>query len=143
MNVFRTTLTSLVMALAAPVLAADPIQQNNSNAVWFENWIGLSNGMMRVADPDGRITDVRANTGTPVFQLPSGEVIDGRYRYELRAVTEEMVKNTDHSRVRNSDQPRPDYVPKPFYRTGSFVVERGVILRPENAQGGDKGDKDE
>lgn len=121
----------VTLALTATAQAADPIQTNNSNAVWFENWTGLSNGMMRVADPDGRITDVRAELGTPVFQLPGDEVVDGIYRYELRAMSDEMVKNRDYS-SQNTDEEWQEMVPKPFYRTGSFVVSRGAILRPED-----------
>lgn len=123
--------TALSLGLAMPALAADPVQQNNSNAVWFENWIGLSNGMMRVASPDGDITDVFADTGTPVFELPASDAVDGIYRYELRAATEEMVKNRDYdeSGTLGSDE---EYIPKALYRTGFFMVERGVIIRPED-----------
>lgn len=133
----------LALGLAQAALAADPIQTNNSNAVWFENWTGLSNGMMRVADPDGRISDVRAELGTPVFLLPGDEVIDGVYRYELRAMSDELVKNRDYSSSQNSDEEWQEMVPKPFYRTGSFVVERGVILRPEDVARAEETGKDE
>jgi hypothetical protein len=123
---------AFTFGLAHAAQAADPVQTNNSNAVWFENWVGLSNGMMRVADPEGRISDVRAELGTPVFQLSGGKVIDGVYRYELRAMSDELVKNRDYSNSLNSDEEWQEYVPKAFYRTGSFTVERGVILRPED-----------
>lgn len=128
----------LALILTTPAQAADPVQTNNSNAVWFENWIGLSNGLMRVATPEGDISDVRAELGTPVYQL-TGDIVDGVYRYELRAATEEMVKNRDYSEdgLDGNDQ---EYYPKQFYRTGSFVVERGVILRPEDVKLEEKAD---
>lgn len=128
------TAASFALALAHATQAAEPIQTNNSNAVWFENWTGLSNGMMRVADPDGRTTDVRADLGTPVYLLPGDGVIDGTYRYELRAMSDEQVKNKDYSSSQNGDEEWQEYVPKPFYRTGSFTVSRGVILRPEDME---------
>lgn len=143
MSVRKFALALTMLGLAQTALAADPVQTNNSNAVWFENWTGLSNGMMRVADPEGRITDVTAETGTPVFLLQGDAVVDGMYRYELRAMSDEMIKNTDYSSNQLSDEPRQDYVPKPFYRTGSFMVERGVILRPEDMQREEEYGKDE
>ena len=129
--VFRTLFaTVLVLGVATATLSAQPVQQNNTNAIWFENWIGFSNALLRVAHPDGRFTDVRADQGTPVFSL-SGKTVDGVYRYELRATTDEKVKNRDFSSVVPSGEERQEYVFKPFYRTGSFVVERGVIMRPQ------------
>jgi len=124
----------LGLGLAHAAHAADPVQTNNSNAVWFENWTGLSNAMMRVADPEGRTSDVRAELGTPVYLLSGDGVIDGVYRYELRAMSDEQVKNRDYSSAQNSDEEWQEYVSKPFYRTGSFMVERGVILRPEDVE---------
>lgn len=134
------TMTAALFASGVMAFASDPIQTNNSNAVWFENWTGLSGAMMRVADPDGRTTDVRAELGTPVYQLSGDTIVDGIYRYELRATSDELVKNRDFSSSLNSDEERPDYVPKAYYRTGSFTVARGVILRPEDveAEGADK-----
>ena len=119
------------LALAGQALAADPVQQNNTNMVWFDNWIGLSNGMLRVADPEGYITTVTAKDGTPVYQLDADSPLDGVYRYELRAATDEKVKNRDYnadSEVANNNE---EYTNVPYYRTGVFIVERGVILRPE------------
>ena len=124
------------LTLATQALAADPVQQNNTNMLWFENWIGLSNGMLRVADPDGYITTVTAKEGTPVYQLDADSPLDGVYRYELRAATDEKVKNRDYDPDRaesgNNINAAEEYINVPFYRTGSFVVERGVILRPED-----------
>jgi hypothetical protein len=123
--------TVIAFSLTLPAAAADPVQQNNSNAVWFENWIGLSNALLRVASPEGDIIDIRAEQGTPVFELPAGQAVDGVWRYELRAATEEMVKNRDYNEndTLNSGE---EYIPKALYRTGFFMVERGVIIRPED-----------
>ena len=63
--------------LASPTSAkeqAAPAQQQNSNAVWFENWIGLSNSTMTVAAPSGEAITIFAEKGTPVFQLEGNEV---------------------------------------------------------------------
>lgn len=126
-----------ILALALPAYAADPdpVQQHNTNAVWFENWIGLENAMMRVADPEGEIVDVRAKTGTPVYQLKA-PVLDGVYRYELRAASDEMVKNRNKDRQTVDGEEPPEYVNKPFYRTGYFVVKGGVIITPEQVEEG-------
>ena len=61
---------------AGAAWAVDPVQQHNSNAVWFENWIGLSNASMVVAAPNGKIIEIFAKSGTPVFELPPGEAQD-------------------------------------------------------------------
>lgn len=132
------------LTLATQVLAADPVQQNNTNMLWFENWTGLSNAMLRVADPDGYITTVTAGEGTPVYQLDPENTLDGVYRYELRAATDEKVRNRDYDPDR-ADQAinanaAEEYINVPFYRTGSFVVERGVILRPEEMETEKEGD---
>lgn len=110
--------------------AAEPVEQHNSNAVWFENWTGLSNASLTVAAPNGKITNIYAESGTPVFQLPGDEVLDGVYRYELSAATDEkveIVNEVDNGRGENQS----NMVSKPFYTTGQFIVSRGVIVTPE------------
>ncbi|RFP86710.1 hypothetical protein DZK27_13880 [Rhodobacteraceae bacterium 63075] len=121
-----------VLSLGTTVAAwaAEPVQQHNSNAVWFENWTGLSNASLTVVAPNGKITKIFAESGTPVFQLQSDEVQDGVYRYELSAATEEEVES-----VNKVDNGRGDKASgttrKPFYTTGRFIVSRGVIITPE------------
>ena len=80
------------LGLASVAMAANPVKQHNSNAVWFENWTGLSNATLVVSAPDGTVTTVAAPSGTPVFQLSGSEVADGIYRFELTAASEERVK---------------------------------------------------
>lgn len=113
---------------AGAALAVDPVQQHNSNAVWFENWIGLSNATMVIAAPNGKITEIQTKSGTPVFQLPQGEVQDGVYRYELRAATEEKEEIVNPVNNGRGETATETFVP--FYRTGTFFVERGVIIDP-------------
>ncbi|MDB2407673.1 hypothetical protein N9W17_04110 [Jannaschia sp.] len=126
-------LAALAVVLATGSAQAEtpqPVQQNNSNAVWFENWTGLSNAQMRISAPDGTLTTLFAETGTPVFQLSGAEVSDGVYRYELTAATDEVVeiKNAiDNGRGENAR----DTVAVPFQTSGRFIVSRGVIVQPE------------
>ena len=127
-----STIATLLCASAAWAQAPDPVQRNNSRAVWFENWVGLENANMRVASPDGEIKDVFAATGTPVYEL-SGTSSDGVYRYELRAQTDEMVKNRNYS-ANSLEGEDDEFIPKSFYRSGVFVVRGGVILRPEEME---------
>jgi len=131
-TLFATTL-GLLLTLPGFVAAQTerPVQQNNSDSVWFENWIGLTNAVMRVASPDGDISDVVAANGTPVFTIRGANVVDGIYRYELRASTEELVKNRDYVEDGTNGNDA-EYLPKPLYITGYFRVERGVIVRPED-----------
>ncbi|APE43692.1 hypothetical protein BOO69_09905 [Sulfitobacter alexandrii] len=134
MKSFALTATLAVFSANA-AWAADPVQQHNSNAVWFENWIGLSNASMVVAAPNGKITEIFAKSGTPVFELKPGEAQDGVYRYELRAATEEkqeIVNPVDNGR---GEMQTEAFVP--FYRTGAFFVERGVIVTPEQIEESD------
>ena len=114
-------------------VAADPVQQHNSNAVWFENWIGLTNATMTIVAPDGEITTLQSNNGTPVFELRGGEAQDGVYRYELTAATDKEidVKNPiDNGRGEQASGREK----VPYYTTGTFVVSRGVIITPEEIQ---------
>jgi hypothetical protein len=125
------SLLSLGTGLAA--WAAEPVQQHNSNAVWFENWTGLSNASMTVAAPNGKITSIFAESGTPVYQLSGDDVLDGIYRYELNAATDEqieIVNPVDNGRGDNQS----NTMAKPFYTTGYFVVSRGVIITPEEIE---------
>ena len=120
------------MLAPTPSLAAppEPVQQHNSDAVWFENWIGLSNATMRIIAPDGRVETIFAETGTPVYRLSRGRVVDGVYRFELRAATDEEVRIVNPVDTGRGDAAR-DTMRKPFILTGSFVVSRNVIITPE------------
>lgn len=121
-------------ALAATTaLAADPVQQHNSNAVWFENWIGLTNATMTIVAPDGEITAIQSTSGTPVFELSGGEFQDGVYHYELTAATDKEVEVKNQ--INNGRGEQSGGTEKvPFYTTGSFVVSRGVIITPEEVK---------
>lgn len=108
-----------------------PVQQHNSNALWFENFSGLKQASLVVNHPDGTIETVEAERGTPVFKLTGRDVRDGIYRYELRAATEqrEDIKNQiDNGR---GDAARTQRF-VPFYLSGHFTVFRGVIITPED-----------
>lgn len=135
MNTFKRTALAFgfLLATTAPVIAADPVQQNNSTAVWFENWVGLSNATMVVSEPSGKIVELFAASGTPVYELNRAEAIDGRYTYELRAATEEQV-----AKVNSIDNGRGDSergtTSVSFSITGHFTVMRGVIVRPEDIE---------
>lgn len=120
---------SLALAGAASSLTVDPVQQYNSNAVWFENWTGLSNATLVVAAPDGKVIEVFAVSGTPVFELSRDQVQDGIYRYELKAATDEAVEIVNP--IDNGRTEVTSSRAKPFYMNGSFVVSRGVIITPE------------
>lgn len=119
----------LALASAAAALTVDPVQQYNSNAVWFENWTGLSNATLIVAAPNGKVTEVFAATGTPVFELSRDQVQDGTYRYELKAATDEQVEIVNP--IDNGRGETANTRGKGFYMNGSFVVSRGVIITPE------------
>ena len=125
-------IASFVFILAfgsGAVFAAEPqpVQQNNSNAVWFENWIGLSKATITVATPSGELIALYTETGTPVFQLTGNEVLDGIYRYELSAATEEEVKIVNKIDNGRGDATK-NTTAKPFHLSGAFVVQRGVIV---------------
>jgi len=134
MTLFKKIALMLVLS-GPPVFAQEtdtpnPVQQHNSNAVWFENWTGLSNATMKIVDPTGKFTTIEASSGTPVFQLQGGEVVDGIYRYELSAATDKTRKIVNPVNNGRGDAQK-DEVAIPFYSTGFFVVERGVIITPE------------
>ncbi|MDA7426922.1 hypothetical protein PGB28_00520 [Primorskyibacter aestuariivivens] len=122
----RRALAAAGGVVLATALAAEPVEQHNSNAVWFENWTGLSNAQLVVAAPDGEITTVEASSGTPLYTLPQRDVQDGIYRYELTAATDEKVRVVNTTS--NGRDTTPTMEPKPFVMNGHFVVDRGVII---------------
>lgn len=128
----RTLTLTMAVALsgAGAAWAANPVQQHNSNAVWFENWTGLRNATLTVSMPDGQIATIHAASGTPVFQLTGSEIPDGIYRYELTAATDEQVKIVNPQNNGRGDA-ASDSLAKPFYLNGHFTVSRGVIITPE------------
>lgn len=119
----------LALASAAAALTVDPVEQHNSNAVWFENWSGLSNAQLVVSAPNGKVTEVFAATGTPVYELERGAILDGIYRYELKAATEEQVEIVNP--IDNGRGETATSRAKAFYMNGFFTVSRGVIITPE------------
>lgn len=123
-------LLGLLLLAPAAAVAATPVEQHNSNAVWFENWSGLRNASLVVAAPDGSLTTVEAAAGTPVFQLSGAEVLDGIYRFELVAATDEQIKIVNPQN-NGRGEAQSDSKAKPFYMSGHFTVSRGVIITPE------------
>jgi hypothetical protein len=128
-------LATVAIVMPAMLFAAtpEPVQQHNSNAVWFENWVGLSNAEMVVVAPNGRIETILTKTGTPVYRLNHEEVIDGIYRFELKAATEEeveIVNPIDNGRGDSAS----NTLKKPFYFNGFFVVSRNVIVTQDDVK---------
>ncbi|SDE37749.1 hypothetical protein [Ruegeria marina] len=118
------------LALAHSAIAAEPTAQHNTNAFWFENWGSLTNATLVIESPSGKIYEVRAASGTPVFQLSGQETMDGVYSYELSAATDEqetIANPIDNGRGSAARDTRA----KPYYLTGAFHVSRGVIITPE------------
>lgn len=108
-----------------------PVQQHNSNALWFENWTGLSNASMTISYPDGTLETIEARSGTPVFKLTGSKVLDGIYRYELNAATDKTEKIKNPINNGRGDAARSERA-VPFYANGYFTVSRGVIVTPED-----------
>lgn len=126
----RPAFMALALFMASSALGAEPVAQHNTSALWFENWGDLRNAQLRVVMPNGKIEDVQAATGTPVFQFSGPGIQDGVYSYELSAATSEeveIVNKIDNGRGEQAS----DKVAKPFYMTGVFHVSRGVIVTPE------------
>ena len=127
---FRLFILVLLCSKGAVAATPEPVQLHNSNAIWFENWTGLSNATLTVVAPNGEVFEIFASTGTPVFQLSGRDVFDGVYQYELRAATDETRKIVNPIDQGRGDAQREE-VAVPYYTTGHFVVERGVIITPE------------
>lgn len=108
-----------------------PVQQHNTNAVWFENWIGLSNATMNVNMPSGEQIKIFAASGTPVFRLEGNEVADGVYSYELSAATEDVVQIVNKINNGRGENGKDSHAGS-FVTNGHFTVYRGVIVTPED-----------
>ncbi|MBV7394479.1 hypothetical protein [Mameliella sediminis] len=134
MRIFRHApilATALCLGLTGMAQAADPVAQHNSTAFWFVNWFGLNNATLDVVSPDGEITTVFAASGTPVYELDRAKAMDGVYRYELSAATENKVKIANPQNNGRGDL-ASDMAPEAFYLSGQFVVSRGVITTPDD-----------
>lgn len=134
LNVAR--ILALVVAVSAASLggavsASEPVQQHNSNALWFENWGGLTKATLKVLSPDGQMTELYTEAGTPVYQLPGRDVLDGVYSYELSAATSEQETIVNQINNGRGDAAR-ETVAKSYYASGRFVVSRGVIIAPDD-----------
>jgi hypothetical protein len=116
--------------IAGTAQAADPVEQHNSTALWFVNWIGLNNATLNVTSPNGEMSTIFMPSGTPVYELDRGAAMDGVYRYELTAATETIVTIVNPQNNGRGDD-ASDTIPESFYLTGQFVVSRGVITTPD------------
>ncbi len=106
----------------------EPKQQFNSTALWFENWTGLSNGMLKVVMPNGKIIEVFTASGTPVFETRGLDLQDGIYTYSVTAATEEteeIVNPIDNGR---GGKPATTQAVS-FEMSGQFAVSRGAIVK--------------
>lgn len=128
-------LSGLLLA-AAPGLAgpaAAPVAQHNSSAFWFENWTALTNATLKVSAPSGKLTEIFAASGTPVFELDRGEAMDGVYTFELTAATAEQTAIVNP--INDGRGPdAPTSVAVSFYMTGQFQVLRGAIITPDEVR---------
>lgn len=130
----RHTITAFTagLCLATSAFANEPVERTDTTALWFESWGSLSNATLVVSGPDGFVTNIVAEKGTPRFYLrDAAPVTDGVYRYELTAATTEKIKlrnQPDNGRGEN----QKDEIAKPFQMGGSFVVSRGVITKQED-----------
>lgn len=113
--------------------AAEPVQQQNSNALWFENWTGLSNATLKIAYPSGLVKSVYAESGTPVFQLPA-DAPDGAYNYELTAATNKMEAVIDPSVNNGRGDAAATQTTVGYSTSGSFAVLRGAIALNDDAK---------
>ncbi len=127
-------LAIVVAVMASAVLAAppQPVEAHNTNTIWFENWEGLSNALLKVVTPEGEIEEVFAAKGTPVYRFEK-KPSDGLYRYELSAATEERRKISNKIDNGRGEKAREE-VAVAFYMEGAFTVHRGVIIVPEEVK---------
>ena len=116
-----------------------PLQQQNATALWFENWVGLSNATLTVVGPDGNLTQIFTASGTPVYQLGqdrasnSAPLPDGIYTFELTAAGDAQVQIVNPIDNGRGEAARNSHA-TPFNMTGYFTVSRGVIIPPEDIQ---------
>ncbi|GGA29479.1 hypothetical protein [Neptunicoccus cionae] len=120
------------LLVATTAFANEPQERTDTTALWFESWGSLSNATLVVSGPDGFITNIVAEKGTPRFYLrDAAPVTDGVYRYELTAATTEKIKLRNQLNNGRGENQK-DEIAKPFQMGGSFVVSRGVITKQED-----------
>lgn len=118
-----------VLALTASIsAAAEPVQKQNTNTLWFENWTGLSRATLTVMAPNGEVKTEYFETGAPVFRLSGWVREDGVYRYELTAATDERVKTATGDDRGTGD----GWTLKRYVRNGAFRMVNGAIVPLED-----------
>ncbi|WP_069301095.1 hypothetical protein [Neptunicoccus sediminis] len=118
--------------LAGAAFANEPVERTDTTTLWFESWGSLSNATLVVSGPDGFVTNILAEKGSPKFYLrDAAPVTDGVYRYELTAATTEKIKLRNQLNNGRGENQK-DEIAKPFQMGGSFVVSRGVITKQED-----------
>ncbi len=131
MKLFALSVAFCAAVSGGLAFASEPVKQHNSNALWFENWGDMTNATLKVLSPDGKMVELYQPAGTPVYQLPGRDVVDGVYQFELSAATserEKIVNVIDNGR----GDAASDSVAKSYHNSGQFVVSRGVIVVPED-----------
>ncbi len=131
----RTTLCAgifLALVHSFPAFAdqaVSPVLRSNFNSIWFENWVGLSNAMLRVAAPDGSVETIYEERRTPRYRLSGARIVDGQYRFELRAATDKTVALSEDLPWTADAKDRPSTAPVPFYMSGAFQVRNGAVVQ--------------
>ena len=127
----RMTMAASLLLVGATMAVAQPVQQTNATALWFEKWDGLSNATLTVVGANGKIYTAFAQKGTPVFQVKGKDLENGRYIYELSAATGKMIKIVNEVNNGRGDKQRGERA-EAFTMGGSFTVYRGSIMAEED-----------
>ena len=112
----------------------NPVQMHTTSSIWFNNWVGLSDATLTVIAPNGKQVTIFEKTRSPRFRLSGRNIQNGAYHYELTAATEERIPYENDVREFDEGIAPPTTIAKPFYKSGSFLVVSGVIVKPEEIE---------
>lgn len=138
---FSALLSATVLCLGGAALAAEDVEVRiQSGSLSFSGGNNFTNAQLQITGPQGFEAEKFQPRGLPQFRIQgAGRMVDGLYQYSLSAATDEKIplKNTlDNGRGPDA----PQTAMRPFSMYGTFRVEKGVILPPEDGAGGPDGD---
>ena len=84
---------------------------------------------MKVKGPGGNIVFNKSCEGTPIAWMPTAELENGRYSYEVRAA--DVVKKTSRSETAPKEK-----TSRPWVYSGSVIVKNGVIIISDEKEAG-------
>lgn len=134
---------AVVLTAAGTVRAAEVEARIQSGSLSFAGGTNFTNAQLLITGPQGFEAEETRPRGLPQFRVQgAGRMVDGLYQYSLVAASDEKIplQNTMNN-GRGPDAPKTEF--RPFAMYGTFRVEKGQILPPDDSVEGADSDATE